>query len=112
MEVYNAATAVWQELEKLITEGIQASGNICSNEINQRSIWMTYWATHQRFFRSLCLALKVRTSFVPLDVLLGRIRRQIDPKEIGRRILRRCGFTIDRRSGIEFTRLVRWRFDR
>ncbi|KAK2394699.1 protein FORGETTER [Trifolium repens] len=51
-DVYKKATEVWVDLrEKLLNAAVE----------NPRLVWRLYWATHQRFFRHLCMSAKVPT---------------------------------------------------
>lgn len=55
MEMYKKAAEFWAELR---VELLSASA-ILSNEKPNSQLWRLYWASHQRFFRHMCMSAKV-----------------------------------------------------
>ncbi|GAU25303.1 hypothetical protein TSUD_274100 [Trifolium subterraneum] len=56
-DVYKKATEVWVELRERLISAIA----LLPEKPNTRLLWRLYWATHQRFFRHLCMSSKVPT---------------------------------------------------
>ncbi|XP_045799653.1 protein FORGETTER 1-like isoform X4 [Trifolium pratense] len=54
-DVYKKATEVWVDLRKKLKSAI----DLLPEKPNTRVLWRLYWATHQRFFRHLCMSAKV-----------------------------------------------------
>lgn len=54
-KMYDVAAKVWNELRKALE-----SANRRCNSSNQR-LWVQYWSAHQRFFKQLCMGMKVPT---------------------------------------------------
>ncbi|WIA22798.1 hypothetical protein OEZ86_009751 [Tetradesmus obliquus] len=52
---YDAAVALWQSLRSKLEMALQLAG------IDKRDVWKTYWAAQQRFFKLLCVGLKLDT---------------------------------------------------
>uniref|UniRef100_A0A7N2LLW7 PHD-type domain-containing protein n=1 Tax=Quercus lobata TaxID=97700 RepID=A0A7N2LLW7_QUELO len=55
MEMYKKAAEFWAELR---VELLSASA-VLSNEKPNSQLWRLYWASHQRFFRHMCMSAKV-----------------------------------------------------
>uniref|UniRef100_A0A673K479 Protein strawberry notch homolog 2 n=1 Tax=Sinocyclocheilus rhinocerous TaxID=307959 RepID=A0A673K479_9TELE len=53
--VYNKAAKLWAEA---LAEFIQAADELCMS--SRKSLWGQFWSSHQRFFKYLCIAAKVR----------------------------------------------------
>ncbi|KAA0712190.1 Protein strawberry notch -like protein 2 [Triplophysa tibetana] len=53
--VYNKAAKLWAEALALF---MQAADELCMN--SRKSLWGQFWSAHQRFFKYLCIAAKVR----------------------------------------------------
>ncbi|KAK9833324.1 hypothetical protein WJX81_006479 [Elliptochloris bilobata] len=53
--LYDAATELWQDLRVRLVEALQLTGT------TSRDVWKPYWATQQRFFKLLCISMKVPT---------------------------------------------------
>ncbi|RHN74383.1 putative chromatin regulator PHD family [Medicago truncatula] len=58
MHAYKKATEVWMDLRKKLQSVIE----LISDKINTRQLWRSYWASHQRFFRHMCMSSKVPTA--------------------------------------------------
>ncbi|RHN53138.1 putative Zinc finger, RING/FYVE/PHD-type, protein strawberry notch [Medicago truncatula] len=58
---YKKATEVWVDLHEELLSAIDLCAQVSTNNINTRKIWALYWASHQRFFRHLCMSAKVPT---------------------------------------------------
>ncbi|GAU25308.1 hypothetical protein TSUD_274150, partial [Trifolium subterraneum] len=56
-DVYKKATEVWVELRERLIFAIEH----LPGKPNTRQLWLLYWATHQRFFKHLCMSAKVPT---------------------------------------------------
>lgn len=54
-KMYDVAAHVWSETHKALQIALQRTHG------SNGRIWATYWAAHQRFFRQLCLGMKVPT---------------------------------------------------
>ncbi|CAG2225424.1 Protein strawberry notch homolog 2,Protein FORGETTER 1,Protein strawberry notch,Protein strawberry notch homolog 1 [Mytilus edulis] len=54
-KIYDVAAKVWNELWKALT----SASRRCQSS-NQR-LWVQYWSSHQRFFKQLCMGMKVPT---------------------------------------------------
>uniref|UniRef100_A0A383VKE6 UBA domain-containing protein n=1 Tax=Tetradesmus obliquus TaxID=3088 RepID=A0A383VKE6_TETOB len=52
---YDAAVALWQSLRSKLEMALQLAG------VDKRDVWKTYWAAQQRFFKLLCVGLKLDT---------------------------------------------------
>jgi hypothetical protein len=59
---YDAAAALWQNLRSKLEAALQLAG------IDKRDVWKTYWAAQQRFFKLLCVGLK-------LDTVIAEVRK-------------------------------------
>ncbi|XP_041357018.1 protein FORGETTER 1-like [Gigantopelta aegis] len=55
IKVYNQATHVWNELRKALDSAMLRTN--CSNN----RLWAQFWSSHQRFFKQLCMGMKVPT---------------------------------------------------
>ena len=58
---YGEATAMWSALRReflhALAQGEDAAD--CSKPRKAGQLWRMFWATHQRFFRHMCMAAKV-----------------------------------------------------
>ncbi|XP_048247301.1 protein FORGETTER 1-like isoform X2 [Haliotis rufescens] len=52
-KMYDAAAHVWNELRKALESALLRTGNV-----NKR-LWSQFWSAHQRFFKQLCMGMKV-----------------------------------------------------
>ncbi|KAF6265497.1 hypothetical protein COO60DRAFT_1623874 [Scenedesmus sp. NREL 46B-D3] len=52
---YDAAVELWQGLRSKLEAALQLAG------IEKRDVWKTFWAAQQRFFKLLCVGLKLDT---------------------------------------------------
>ncbi|XP_057454431.1 protein FORGETTER 1-like [Lotus japonicus] len=57
MNLYKKATEFWVELREKLLSAIA----FLNEKPNCRQLWRSYWASHQRFFRHLCMSAKVPT---------------------------------------------------
>eukprot|EP01018_Ginkgo_biloba_P030722 Gb_10957 [translate_table: standard] len=55
-EMYTEATRLWAELR---VELMRASSCLYDERPNLSQLWRLYWASHQRFFRHMCMSAKV-----------------------------------------------------
>jgi hypothetical protein len=62
---YDAAVALWQNLRSKLEAALQLAG------IDKRDVWKTFWAAQQRFFKLLCVGLKLDTVIAEV----GRVLR-------------------------------------
>jgi hypothetical protein len=53
--LYDAAVQVWQEVRWKLEQAMALSGS------ENAGVWKTYWSAHQRFFKLLCIDLKLET---------------------------------------------------
>ncbi|XP_060762282.1 protein strawberry notch homolog 2a isoform X2 [Neoarius graeffei] len=53
--VYNKAAQLWAEAMEVFTKAADLLGLV-----SRKSLWGQFWAAHQRFFKYLCIAAKVR----------------------------------------------------
>lgn len=53
--VYNKAAKLWAEALRVF---MQAADELCMS--SRKSLWGQFWSSHQRFFKYLCIAAKVR----------------------------------------------------
>jgi hypothetical protein len=60
---YDAAVALWQNLRSKLEAALQLAG------IEKRDVWKTYWAAQQRFFKLLCVGLKLDTVITEVRLL-------------------------------------------
>lgn len=58
MEMYKKAAEFWAELR---VELLSASAFLTEEKPNSSQLWRIYWASHQRFFRHMCMSAKVPT---------------------------------------------------
>ncbi|XP_020401317.1 protein FORGETTER 1 isoform X1 [Zea mays] len=56
MNMYRKAAALWVELR---VELLSAIEYYAEDKVNSAQIWRLYWASHQRFFRHMCMSAKV-----------------------------------------------------
>ncbi|PKA64092.1 hypothetical protein AXF42_Ash005104 [Apostasia shenzhenica] len=56
MDMYEKAAEFWAELR---VELLSASSFLPEEKPNSSQVWRLYWASHQRFFRHMCMAAKV-----------------------------------------------------
>ncbi|KAH7536674.1 hypothetical protein FEM48_Zijuj03G0009500 [Ziziphus jujuba var. spinosa] len=56
MEMYKAAALFWTTLRM---ELLTASSFLTGEKPNSSQLWRLYWASHQRFFRHMCMSAKV-----------------------------------------------------
>ncbi|KAL8461796.1 hypothetical protein ACS0TY_033048 [Phlomoides rotata] len=56
MDMYGRAAEFWAELR---VELLSASTFLANEKPNSSQIWRLYWASHQRFFRHMCMSAKV-----------------------------------------------------
>ncbi|KAF8036651.1 hypothetical protein BT93_C2393 [Corymbia citriodora subsp. variegata] len=56
MEMYKKAAEFWAELR---VELLTASSFLTDEKPNTSQLWRLYWASHQRFFRHMCMSAKV-----------------------------------------------------
>ncbi|KAI3945077.1 hypothetical protein MKW98_009881 [Papaver atlanticum] len=56
MNLYKKAAEFWAELR---VELLSASAVLCDEKPNSSQLWRLYWASHQRFFRHICMSAKV-----------------------------------------------------
>ncbi|PWA20906.1 hypothetical protein CCH79_00007335, partial [Gambusia affinis] len=54
-EVYNKAAKLWAEALKMFMQAADELGLV-----SRKSLWGQFWSSHQRFFKYLCIAAKVR----------------------------------------------------
>ncbi|XP_038146211.1 protein strawberry notch homolog 2 isoform X2 [Cyprinodon tularosa] len=54
-EVYNKAAKLWAEALKVFMQAADDLGLV-----SRKSLWGQFWSSHQRFFKYLCIAAKVR----------------------------------------------------
>ncbi|KAM4575108.1 strawberry notch homolog 2b isoform 2-T2 [Fundulus diaphanus] len=54
-EVYNKAAKLWAEALKVFMQAADELGLV-----SRKSLWGQFWSSHQRFFKYLCIAAKVR----------------------------------------------------
>lgn len=52
---YDAAVQLWQDLRWKLDQAMTLSGN------ENAGVWKTFWSAHQRFFKLLCIDLKLET---------------------------------------------------
>ncbi|XP_025103699.1 protein FORGETTER 1-like [Pomacea canaliculata] len=52
-KVYDTAANLWNEVQKALAHASARTGDSYSR------LWTQYWASHQRFFRQLCISMKV-----------------------------------------------------
>ncbi|XP_034679259.1 protein FORGETTER 1 isoform X3 [Vitis riparia] len=55
-EMYKRAAEFWAELR---VELLSASAFLTDEKPNSSQVWRVYWASHQRFFRHMCMSAKV-----------------------------------------------------
>uniref|UniRef100_A0A3Q0T5L9 Protein strawberry notch homolog 2 n=1 Tax=Amphilophus citrinellus TaxID=61819 RepID=A0A3Q0T5L9_AMPCI len=55
-EVYNKAARLWAEALKTFMQAADELGLV-----SRKSLWGQFWSSHQRFFKYLCIAAKVRS---------------------------------------------------
>ncbi|XP_029633048.1 protein strawberry notch homolog 1 isoform X1 [Octopus sinensis] len=55
MKTYDIAAYIWNELRKALSTALHRTN--CGNN----RIWTQYWSSHQRFFKQLCMGMKVPT---------------------------------------------------
>ncbi|XP_013397451.1 protein FORGETTER 1, partial [Lingula anatina] len=55
IQMYDTAAHVWNELRKALESAVVRTN--CSNT----RIWSQFWSSHQRFFKQLCMGMKVPT---------------------------------------------------
>ena len=53
IKVYDKAVSVWKELKRSLEIAINRTGNASPR------IWTFFWASHQRFFKQMCMSMKV-----------------------------------------------------
>lgn len=51
--MYDAAVQLWQLLRAKLEEGLALAG------VGSKDVWKTFWSAQQRFFKLLCVSLKV-----------------------------------------------------
>ncbi|XP_043701868.1 protein FORGETTER 1 isoform X2 [Telopea speciosissima] len=56
MDMYRKAAEFWAELR---VELLSASAVLSDDKPNSSQLWRLYWASHQRFFRHMCMSAKV-----------------------------------------------------
>ncbi|RLN03180.1 hypothetical protein C2845_PM13G05560 [Panicum miliaceum] len=56
MNMYKKAAGLWVELR---VELLSAIEYYAEDQVNSAQIWRIYWASHQRFFRHMCMSAKV-----------------------------------------------------
>ncbi|KAI7754829.1 hypothetical protein M8C21_018922, partial [Ambrosia artemisiifolia] len=56
MDIYKKAAEFWAELR---VELLSASAFLGDDKPNSSQLWRLYWASHQRFFRYVCMSAKV-----------------------------------------------------
>ncbi|KAJ6805278.1 protein FORGETTER 1 [Iris pallida] len=56
MDMYRKAAEFWAELR---VELLSASAFLSEEKSNSSQVWRLYWASHQRFFRHMCMSAKV-----------------------------------------------------
>lgn len=56
MEMYKNAARLWAELR---VELLKATASLSEERPNSSQLWRLYWASHQRFFRHMCMSAKV-----------------------------------------------------
>jgi len=56
MNMYKKAAGLWVELR---VELLSAIEYYAEDKVNSAQIWRLYWASHQRFFRHMCMSAKV-----------------------------------------------------
>lgn len=56
MDMYEKAAEFWAELR---VELLSASTFLANEKPNSSQLWRLYWASHQRFFRHICMSAKV-----------------------------------------------------
>ncbi|XP_057949637.1 protein FORGETTER 1 [Malania oleifera] len=56
MEMYKKAAEFWAELR---VELLTANAYLSDEKPNSSQLWRVYWASHQRFFRHMCMSAKV-----------------------------------------------------
>ncbi|OVA03143.1 zinc finger protein [Macleaya cordata] len=59
MDLYKKAAEFWAELR---VELLSASAFLSDEKPNSSQLWRLYWASHQRFFRHICMSAKVPTA--------------------------------------------------
>lgn len=71
MDMYNKAARMWAEVRKEFMLAVSTLNNYEKPSLSQ--LWRLYWASHQRFFRHVCMSAKV-----PAAVRLARQALQED----------------------------------
>ena len=68
---YKQAADMWNQLRR---EFLYAGEKLEAAELSRpraHLLWRAFWGCHQRFFRSMCMAAKVRSSTLATAVLAG-----------------------------------------
>lgn len=68
-ELYDAAAGLWGQLRVYLGMALELTGT------PGRDVWKTYWAAQQRFFKLLCVSLKVPAVVEQVGWWLGGGRR-------------------------------------
>jgi hypothetical protein len=55
VQQYDAAVRLWQDLRRQL----DAALTLCGGSGGGNAVWKTYWAAQQRFFKLLCIDLKL-----------------------------------------------------
>jgi hypothetical protein len=55
INIYNKSVDLWVKIKNYITD----RESLC--DTSHKTLWSLYWGAHQRFFRYLCIAVKIRT---------------------------------------------------
>lgn len=66
---YEQAAEMWNNLRRefLYAQELADAANMAAGMEKKRNtmLWRAYWAAHQRFFRSMCMAAKVCRQYLP-----------------------------------------------
>ena len=55
LATYDAAAALWQDLRSALAAAVAATGQ----GGGKNDVWKPFWAAQQRFFKLLCVSMKV-----------------------------------------------------
>jgi hypothetical protein len=72
---YDAAVQLWTDLRYKLDQALALSG------VEGSGVWKTFWSAHQRFFKLLCIDLKLEAVLAEVGAMgmgwggLGRVRK-------------------------------------
>jgi hypothetical protein len=71
VQQYDAAVVLWQQLRVQLEQALQLTGS------NNNGVWKLFWAAQQRFFKLLCIGLKLNTVIAEVEAFASLLMQPL-----------------------------------